>query len=674
MKFIRSIIAIVLSITLIICSTLPSLAQKNEVQESYVDSKIVEQLKADLGSEKTEKLLSKSLSVENNDFDLVTSDDETFGETNDTQDETTENLNSDMQVELADGVDDESENDSIRLENEEEPEEDMALAEMEYASEEDESLTETEEESEEDASLIEIEGDAVESTNLDKIEDNQTIERSEESAEGEENANNIENAKSTENTDASIIKSHNNLEEGNSKKSSGNVSDENDENSNVGNETTFENEDSVDIQVGGTGNIDNNTSKDSNNETITIDSANETNATLESNNELNDEDDKVATESGVQESISDSNLVATMSDTELKVATDSEALFGVDTPWMWWYLTDEGHTIHYTSTEPASGGNSVIITRYNNIEYTELEKDNIARAVFDNTINAQTCNSFFDGFRNLVEIDNISYLNTNNVTNFQGMFWGCSSLVNLDVSNFNTRNAIDMSSMFRSCISLTSIDLSNFDTRNVTDMSSMFYSCISLTSIDLSNFDTRNVTDMHEMFSLCSSLTIDVSSFNTENVTNMSGMFQTGGIFPMPAGIVYGDLTSIIGLQNFSTLNVTDMSNMFAYCAHIDSLDLSGFDTRKVTKIGSMFYHCSSLTTIYANEKFITTQVLEVDTWRTSEAMFSRCSALVGGNGTVYDSSHTDKEYARVDAAGTPGYFTYREPPAVTLESISIDT
>lgn len=41
----------------------------------------------------------------------------------------------------------------------------------------------------------------------------------------------------------------------------------------------------------------------------------------------------------------------------------------------------------------------------------------------------------------------------------------------------------------------------------VTDMNHMFYFCSSLTSLDLSNFDTSNVTDMGYMFRYCSNLT-----------------------------------------------------------------------------------------------------------------------------------------------------------------------
>ena len=39
--------------------------------------------------------------------------------------------------------------------------------------------------------------------------------------------------------------------------------------------------------------------------------------------------------------------------------------------------------------------------------------------------------------------------------------------------------------------------------------------------------------------------------------------------------------------------------------------------------------------------------------------MFDECTALKGGQGTNYSSSHTDKTYARIDNPSyAPGYFT----------------
>ena len=51
------------------------------------------------------------------------------------------------------------------------------------------------------------------------------------------------------------------------------------------------------------------------------------------------------------------------------------------------------------------------------------------------------------------------------------------------------KNYTDVSYMFYSCSSLTSINLSNFNTNNVTNMSYMFYCCKSLTSLDISNLN-----------------------------------------------------------------------------------------------------------------------------------------------------------------------------------------
>ena len=121
----------------------------------------------------------------------------------------------------------------------------------------------------------------------------------------------------------------------------------------------------------------------------------------------------------------------------------------------------------------------------------------------------------------------IKYSFKNNITSTGFMFYECSSLTYINLSNFNTNNITNMSNMFSGCASLTDINLSNFNTSNVTNMEGMFYECSSLTNIDLSNFNTNNVTNMSGMFMGCSSLTsINLSNFNTNRVTNMALMFH----------------------------------------------------------------------------------------------------------------------------------------------------
>ena len=96
---------------------------------------------------------------------------------------------------------------------------------------------------------------------------------------------------------------------------------------------------------------------------------------------------------------------------------------------------------------------------------------------------SKSCDSWFWSCVKLTEIKNIENLYTNECTSMSYMFYNCSNLTNLDVSNFDTSKVRGMSYMFYLCKSLTNLDLSNFDISKVTDMDSMFYNCSSLQSI-----------------------------------------------------------------------------------------------------------------------------------------------------------------------------------------------
>jgi surface protein len=93
------------------------------------------------------------------------------------------------------------------------------------------------------------------------------------------------------------------------------------------------------------------------------------------------------------------------------------------------------------------------------------------------------------------------------------------------------------------------------------------------------------------------------------------------------------------------------MANMFNNCAALTSLDLSNFNTANVTTMRSMFYGCAALQTIYGGDWTKMAGLV-------STQMFINCTSLVGGNGTVYNSSHVNATYAHIDVADNPGYFT----------------
>ena len=168
----------------------------------------------------------------------------------------------------------------------------------------------------------------------------------------------------------------------------------------------------------------------------------------------------------------------------------------------------------------------------------------------------------------------IKYSFENNLINMSYMFYGCSSLIYLNLSNFDTSYSINMSHMFHDCSSLLNLNLSNLDTENVSDMSYMFSDCKYLPNINLSNFDTKKVTNMSSMFSGCTTMeNINLSNFDTENVQDMSDMFA-GNI-----GL------RKLNLSNFDTTNVSNMKDMFCICFDLLDKDIITKDNKIIEEL-----------------------------------------------------------------------------------------
>lgn len=203
----------------------------------------------------------------------------------------------------------------------------------------------------------------------------------------------------------------------------------------------------------------------------------------------------------------------------------------------------------------------------------------------------------------------------------------------------NDKPLISTSAMFQGSAA-SSIDLSSFNTSNITDMHAMFeYS--SQKELNLSSFNTSNVTTMFGLFRFSEVNLLNLNSFNTSSVTMMASMFA------------YSKITTL-DLSNFDTSNVTSTQTMFDSSNAVE-LNLSSFDTSKVTNMQFMFGNSSNLRKIYVSDKFI----LNDTDGHLGTNMFKACESIIGGNGTSYDSTHTNGEYARIDGGtSNPGYFT----------------
>ena len=79
------------------------------------------------------------------------------------------------------------------------------------------------------------------------------------------------------------------------------------------------------------------------------------------------------------------------------------------------------------------------------------------------------------------------------------MFYGCSSLISLNISNFKTNSYTKINSMFRDCSSLTLIDLSSLNMQN-SNFVGIFHGCSSLKYINMESFNNTNISFFNELF------------------------------------------------------------------------------------------------------------------------------------------------------------------------------
>ena len=271
------------------------------------------------------------------------------------------------------------------------------------------------------------------------------------------------------------------------------------------------------------------------------------------------------------------------------------------------------------------------------------------------------------------------------------MFYDCSALSSLDLSNFNTAIVTNMSNMFYCCSALSSLDLSNFYTKKVENMGGMFAGCLALTTIYASDkFVTSKVQSGEGMFALCRNLKGTILEYNNSKTDHTYANCGTNGYFtPVfeyaefnegtgtltfrrglskperayalnleasePGWLTHKDeikkvvfdasfanarptsccrwfwyctnLATIEGIENLNTENVTNMGVMFCRCQNLSSLDLTNFNTGNVTNMFGMFSNCQNLSSLDLTS-FNTANVTFMD------YMFDGCSTLT----TIYAS------------------------------------
>ncbi|MGI6535110.1 MAG: hypothetical protein ACOX12_01635 [Eggerthellaceae bacterium] len=108
-------------------------------------------------------------------------------------------------------------------------------------------------------------------------------------------------------------------------------------------------------------------------------------------------------------------------------------------------------------------------------------------------------------------------------------------------------------------------------------------------------------------------------------------------------------------VSGLSHAHPTSLYFCFSGCSGVTTLDLTGLDPSTVTKWGYAFASMDALTTIKVDSTW--TLPSGVSSVNKGQCFYGD-KGLVGGNGTVYDSSKVSADMAVIDTADTPGYLT----------------
>ena len=321
------------------------------------------------------------------------------------------------------------------------------------------------------------------------------------------------------------------------------------------------------------------------------------------------------------------------------------------------------------------------------------------------TSNVTNMGSIFSRCSALTSLD-LSHFDTSNVEWMESMFFGCSALKVIDVTGFNTSNVRRMDRMFANCPALTTIYADDWDMSQAHGSMMMFTNDLSLvgekgtryTYTEEDNFYHDDIfahldggssnpgVFSHKPYVVYTSNDYKLTFYNDDLMSSRGGTkyylnnadtepdwleddieiveFDPSFAKVRPNNTYkwfcdLGNLHTINGFENLNTSEVTTMAYMFNGCRSLLSIDLSAFDTKNVSDTQCMFSGCYNLRSIFASDEW------NMECVTSSENMFSGCTQLVGGAGTTFSSSHTDKEYACIDGNGFTGYLTEAEIYAV---------
>ena len=231
-----------------------------------------------------------------------------------------------------------------------------------------------------------------------------------------------------------------------------------------------------------------------------------------------------------------------------------------------------------------------------------------------NTSKSKSFNSMFEECELITNIKPLKNWNVSKCKNFSDMFSGCNISKIKSLEGWNVSNGINFNGIFSYNLISDIKPLEKWDMSNATNFGSLFWGCKNLSDISpLKNWNVSNAKDLHSLFHSCKKLS-DISPINNWNLSkceNISKIFSK-----------CQKLSDISPLKNWDVSNVKDFSEIFNECLSItDIKPLENWNVSNGVNFERMFSNCGI------------SDLKPIKNWNVSKgkkfsSMFAKCKAL----------------------------------------------
>ncbi len=223
------------------------------------------------------------------------------------------------------------------------------------------------------------------------------------------------------------------------------------------------------------------------------------------------------------------------------------------------------------------------------------------------TVDFENLTNGYQAFAGLILLKDIKYLDnehfkTSNMWTFGNMFEGDENIEIIDLSQLDGSNNKVLGYIFKNCKLLNTFKLP-LDNHKVTILEGMFYGCASIDNIDLSSYNFDLIYSMSYFFFNCGNLkTFKLPKLNMEYCESIKFMFDNTTMESIDVSncFDFGET-----MNDYDITKNVDATQMFSYCPNLTEINFGyNFRKEKISSTRAMFSDTQNIKKITCTEDF----------------------------------------------------------------------